>query len=128
MQFCLYITRDPEGKSRSTCLRFASGLRWRPRAAMQGLWPWIEQASRRVHRNMLAIALFSRARHERFRDSDIFRRVFEREGVFGNRLARQEQVSAATGSQDQEFRSHRLSICSKCFFSTLMNNCAASTG
>ena len=24
---------------------------------MRGLWPWIEQASRRLHRNMLAIAL-----------------------------------------------------------------------
>jgi transposase len=29
----------------------------RPNAAMPGLWPWIEQASRRLHRNMLAIAL-----------------------------------------------------------------------
>jgi transposase len=29
----------------------------RPAAAMRGLWPWIEQASRRLHRNMLAIAL-----------------------------------------------------------------------
>jgi transposase len=29
----------------------------RPSAAMQGLWPWIEQASKRLHRNMLAIAL-----------------------------------------------------------------------
>jgi transposase len=29
----------------------------RPRAAMPGLWPWIEQASKRMHRNMLAIAL-----------------------------------------------------------------------
>src|SRR3974390_3511294 len=29
----------------------------RPRAARQGLWPWIEQASKRLHRNMLAIAL-----------------------------------------------------------------------
>ena len=29
----------------------------RPNAAMRGLWPWIEQASRRLHRNMLAIAL-----------------------------------------------------------------------
>lgn len=29
----------------------------RPRAAMAGLWPWIEQASKRMHRNMLAIAL-----------------------------------------------------------------------
>ena len=29
----------------------------RPRAAMAGLWPWIEQASKRLHRNMLAIAL-----------------------------------------------------------------------
>jgi transposase len=29
----------------------------RPRAAMSGLWPWIEQASKRMHRNMLAIAL-----------------------------------------------------------------------
>ena len=29
----------------------------RPRAAMLGLWPWIEQASKRLHRNMLAIAL-----------------------------------------------------------------------
>src|SRR5262245_15427031 len=25
--------------------------------AMRGLWPWIEQASKRLHRNMLAIAL-----------------------------------------------------------------------
>ena len=24
----------------------------RPRAAMRGLWPWIEQASKRLHRNM----------------------------------------------------------------------------
>jgi transposase len=29
----------------------------RPSAAMQRLWPWIEQASKRLHRNMLAIAL-----------------------------------------------------------------------
>ena len=29
----------------------------RPSAAMPGLWPWIEQASKRLHRNMLAIAL-----------------------------------------------------------------------
>jgi transposase len=29
----------------------------RPSAAMRGLWPWIEQASKRLHRNMLAIAL-----------------------------------------------------------------------
>jgi transposase len=29
----------------------------RPSAAMRGLWPWIEQASRRLHRNMLTIAL-----------------------------------------------------------------------
>jgi transposase len=29
----------------------------RPSTAMQGLWPWIEQASKRLHRNMLAIAL-----------------------------------------------------------------------
>jgi len=29
----------------------------RPSTAMRGLWPWIEQASRRLHRNMLAIAL-----------------------------------------------------------------------
>jgi transposase len=29
----------------------------RPSAARRGLWPWIEQASRRLHRNMLAIAL-----------------------------------------------------------------------
>jgi transposase len=29
----------------------------RPAAAMRGLWPWIEQASKRLHRNMLAIAL-----------------------------------------------------------------------
>jgi transposase len=29
----------------------------RPRAARQGLWPWIEQAAKRLHRNMLAIAL-----------------------------------------------------------------------
>lgn len=29
----------------------------RPSAAMQALWPWIEQASKRLHRNMLAIAL-----------------------------------------------------------------------
>jgi transposase len=29
----------------------------RPNAAMRGLWPWIEQLSRGLHRNMLAIAL-----------------------------------------------------------------------
>jgi transposase len=29
----------------------------RPKTARQGLWPWIEQASKRLHRNMLAIAL-----------------------------------------------------------------------
>ena len=29
----------------------------RPKTAMAGLWPWIEQASKRLHRNMLAIAL-----------------------------------------------------------------------
>src|SRR5690348_11283647 len=29
----------------------------RPNAAMRSLWPWIEQASKRLHRNMLAIAL-----------------------------------------------------------------------
>ena len=29
----------------------------RPKTAMQGLWPWIEAASKRMHRNMLAIAL-----------------------------------------------------------------------
>ena len=29
----------------------------RPSAAMRGLWPWIKQASKRLHRNMLAIAL-----------------------------------------------------------------------
>jgi transposase len=29
----------------------------RPSAAMRALWPWIEQASKRLHRNMLAIAL-----------------------------------------------------------------------
>ena len=29
----------------------------RPGTAKRGLWPWIEQASRRLHRNMLAIAL-----------------------------------------------------------------------
>jgi transposase len=28
-----------------------------PNAAMRGLWPWIERASKRLHRNMLAIAL-----------------------------------------------------------------------
>src|SRR6201982_3020843 len=32
-------------------------LERRPSAAMRGLWPWIEQASKRLHRNMLAIAL-----------------------------------------------------------------------
>ena len=32
-------------------------LERRPRTARQGLWPWIEQASKRLHRNMLAIAL-----------------------------------------------------------------------
>ena len=32
-------------------------LERRPRTARQGLWPWIEQASQRLHRNMLAIAL-----------------------------------------------------------------------
>ncbi len=29
----------------------------RPGTAKRGLWPWIEQASRRLHRNMVAIAL-----------------------------------------------------------------------
>jgi len=29
----------------------------RPATAKRGLWPWIEQASKRLHRNMLAIAL-----------------------------------------------------------------------
>src|ERR1700730_15146340 len=29
----------------------------RPSVAMPALWPWIEQASKRLHRNMLAIAL-----------------------------------------------------------------------
>jgi len=29
----------------------------RPSAAMRSLWPWIERASKRLHRNMLAIAL-----------------------------------------------------------------------
>jgi transposase len=29
----------------------------RPHAARQGLWPWIEAASKRMHRNMVAIAL-----------------------------------------------------------------------
>jgi transposase len=29
----------------------------RPNAAMRGLWPWIARASKRLHRNMLAIAL-----------------------------------------------------------------------
>jgi transposase len=29
----------------------------RPRAALQSLWPWIEQASKRLHRNVLTIAL-----------------------------------------------------------------------
>ena len=29
----------------------------RPATARRGLWPWIEQASRRLHRNLLAIAL-----------------------------------------------------------------------
>ena len=29
----------------------------RPGSAKRGLWPWIEQASKRLHRNMLAIAL-----------------------------------------------------------------------
>jgi len=29
----------------------------RPGTAMRGLWPWIEQASKRLHRNMLSIAL-----------------------------------------------------------------------
>jgi transposase len=29
----------------------------RPNTAMRGLWPWIEQAAKRLHRNMLAIAL-----------------------------------------------------------------------
>jgi hypothetical protein len=32
-------------------------LERRPSAAMRGLWPWAEQASKRLHRNMLAIAL-----------------------------------------------------------------------
>jgi transposase len=29
-------------------------LERRPRTARQGLWPWIEQASKRLHRNKLA--------------------------------------------------------------------------
>ena len=29
----------------------------RPSAAMRGLWPWIERAAKRLHRNLLAIAL-----------------------------------------------------------------------
>jgi hypothetical protein len=29
----------------------------RPGAARRGLWPWIARASKRLHRNMLAIAL-----------------------------------------------------------------------
>ena len=29
----------------------------RPATAKRGLWPWVEQASKRLHRNMLAIAL-----------------------------------------------------------------------
>jgi transposase len=32
-------------------------LERRPSTARQSLWPWIEQASKRLHRNMLAIAL-----------------------------------------------------------------------
>src|SRR5262249_10905265 len=32
-------------------------LERRPRTARQGLWPWIEQASKRLQRNLLAIAL-----------------------------------------------------------------------
>jgi len=32
-------------------------LERRSSAAMRGLWPWIEQASKRLHRNLLAIAL-----------------------------------------------------------------------
>ncbi len=32
-------------------------LERRPSAARQGLWPWIERSSKRLHRNMLAIAL-----------------------------------------------------------------------
>ena len=32
-------------------------LERRPRTAKQGPWPWIEPASQRLHRNMLAIAL-----------------------------------------------------------------------
>jgi transposase len=32
-------------------------LERRPNAARPGLWPWIAQASKRLHRNMLAIAL-----------------------------------------------------------------------
>src|SRR5262249_40141344 len=32
-------------------------LERRPCTARQGLWPWIEQASKRLQRNMLAIAL-----------------------------------------------------------------------
>jgi transposase len=32
-------------------------LERRPSAAMRGLWPWIERASNRLHRNLLAIAL-----------------------------------------------------------------------
>ena len=29
----------------------------RPQTAQQGLWPWIEEASKRLHRNTLVIAL-----------------------------------------------------------------------
>ena len=32
-------------------------LERRPSAALPGLWPWIAQASKRLHRNLLAIAL-----------------------------------------------------------------------
>ena len=42
---------------RTLFVQAAHVLERRPRTARQGLWPWIEQASKRLHRNMLAIAL-----------------------------------------------------------------------
>src|SRR6266705_5915649 len=45
------------GKTAGIITTIGIDLVRRPRVAMRGLWPWIEQASKRLHRNMLAIAL-----------------------------------------------------------------------
>ena len=62
-EFESYHPRQAVGKRGNKYLRtlFVQAahvvLARRPSAAMRGLWPWIEQASKRLHRNMLAIAL-----------------------------------------------------------------------